>query len=122
MLYNGKTDSENNHGRTPGSPPERLPKQGQVDMPTYEYVCKNCGYEFEKFQQMTEDHLKTCPECGKDALKRKIGAGSGVIFVGSGFYCNDYKGANASLGNPTEKKSKPATAPAAKSAKKASRK
>ena len=65
-------------------------------MPTYEYVCKNCGYEFEKFQQMTEDHLKTCPECGKDALKRKIGAGSGVIFVGSGFYCNDYKGANAS--------------------------
>ena len=67
-------------------------------MPTYEYVCKNCGYEFEKFQQMTEDHLKTCPECGKDALKRKIGAGSGVIFVGAGFYCNDYKGANASDG------------------------
>ena len=85
----------------------------------YEYVCKNCGYEFEKFQQMTEDHLKTCPECGKDALKRKIGAGSGVIFVGSGFYCNDYKGANASLGNPTSKKS--ASAPA-KPAKKASKK
>ena len=72
-------------------------------MPTYEYVCKNCGYEFEKFQQMTEDHLKTCPECGKEALKRKIGAGSGVIFIGSGFYCND------SLGNPTcRKKSAPA--------------
>ena len=91
-------------------------------MPTYEYVCKNCGYEFEKFQQMTEDHLKTCPECGKDALKRKIGAGSGVIFVGSGFYCNDYKGANASLGNPTTKKPKPSAAPAAKPAKNASRK
>jgi putative FmdB family regulatory protein len=93
----------------------RRRNEGQVDMPTYEYVCKNCGYEFEKFQQMTEDHLKTCPECGKDALKRKIGAGSGVIFVGSGFYCNDYKGANASLGNPTSKK-KPA-ASAAKPAK-----
>ena len=88
-------------------------------MPTYEYVCKHCGYEFEKFQQMTEDHLKTCPECGKDALKRKIGAGSGVIFVGSGFYCNDYKGANASLGNPTTKKSKPVAQPAAKPASKA---
>ncbi len=85
-------------------------------MPTYEYVCKNCGYEFEKFQQMTEDHLKTCPECGKDALKRKIGAGSGVIFVGSGFYCNDYKGANASLGNPVPKKT-PASAKPAKSSK-----
>ena len=91
-------------------------------MPTYEYVCKNCGYEFEKFQQMTEDHLKTCPECGRDALKRKIGAGSGVIFVGSGFYCNDYKGANASLGNPTTPK-KSASAPAAtkKTTKKASK-
>ena len=90
-------------------------------MPTYEYVCKNCGYEFEKFQQMTEDHLKTCPECGKDALKRKIGAGSGVIFVGSGFYCNDYKGANASLGNPTTPK-KSAPAPATKkTSKKASK-
>ena len=53
---------------------------------------------------------------GKDALKRKIGAGSGVIFVGSGFYCNDYKGANASLGNPTTKKSKPAAVAAAKKA------
>ena len=90
-------------------------------MPTYEYVCKNCGYEFEKFQQMTEDHLKTCPECGRDALKRKIGPGSGVIFVGSGFYCNDYKGANASLGNPTSKKPS-ASAKASKPTKKAAKK
>ena len=90
-------------------------------MPTYEYVCKHCGYEFEKFQQMTEDHLKTCPKCAKDALKRKIGAGSGVIFVGSGFYCNDYKGANASLGNPTTPtKSAPAAA-MKKTSKKASK-
>ena len=102
-------------GRAKKNAQVRRRNEGQVDMPTYEYVCKNCGYEFEKFQQMTEDHLKTCPECGRDALKRKIGAGSGVIFVGSGFYCNDYKGANASLGNPMPKKT---SAPAKKAAKK----
>ena len=66
-------------------------------MPTYEYICKNCRHEFEAFQKMTDDHLTTCPECGQETLKRKIGTGAGVIFVGAGFYCNDYKGKNASL-------------------------
>jgi len=66
-------------------------------MPTYEYVCKKCGHEFEQFQNMNDEHLKTCPKCGEDTLRRKIGSGAGVIFVGSGFYCNDYKGKNASL-------------------------
>ena len=49
-------------------------------MPTYDYVCTSCGYQFEKFQKMTEDHLKTCPKCRKDALKRKSGRGAAVIF------------------------------------------
>ena len=26
-------------------------------MPTYEYLCNECGYEFEEFQNMTEDPL-----------------------------------------------------------------
>ena len=49
-------------------------------MPTYDYVCTSCGYQFEKFQKMTEEHLKNCPKCRKDALKRKIGRGAAVIF------------------------------------------
>jgi len=60
-------------------------------MPTYDYVCQDCGHSFEHFQSMTSDLLKTCPECEKDALKRLIGAGSALIFKGSGFYCTDYK-------------------------------
>ena len=52
-------------------------------MPTYDYVCTSCGHQF-------DDHLKTCPKCQKDALKRKIGRGAAVIFKGAGFYCNDY--------------------------------
>ena len=60
-------------------------------MPTYEYVCKDCEYEFEAFQSMKDDALTKCPECGKDTLKRKIGTGAGIIFKGSGFYETDYK-------------------------------
>jgi putative FmdB family regulatory protein len=59
-------------------------------MPTYEYKCRDCGYRFEKFQQMSDKPLKKCPECaGK--LRRLIGTGAGIIFNGSGFYENDYK-------------------------------
>ncbi len=42
---------------------------------------------------MTEAHLKKCPKCRKDTLKRKIGTGAGIIFKGAGFYCNDYHAA-----------------------------
>ncbi|MBN2105565.1 zinc ribbon domain-containing protein [bacterium] len=59
-------------------------------MPTYDYVCKVCGYEFEAFQNITEEPLKKCPKC-RGKVKRKIGSGAGLIFKGSGFYITDYK-------------------------------
>ena len=59
-------------------------------MPTYDYKCKNCGHTFEVFQSMTAEPVKTCPKC-KGEVKRLIGAGSGPIFKGSGFYQTDYK-------------------------------
>lgn len=60
-------------------------------MPTYEYKCSDCDFEFEKFQSMTARTLRKCPRCGKAALVRLIGAGAGVIFKGSGFYETDYR-------------------------------
>lgn len=60
-------------------------------MPTYEYICKSCGHEFEEFQSMTAPTLRKCPECRKSALERKIGLGGGVIFKGGGFYETDYR-------------------------------
>ncbi len=60
-------------------------------MPTYEYECAGCGHHFEEFQGITEDKLKTCPECKKDTLERLIGAGAAVLFKGSGFYQTDYR-------------------------------
>jgi len=59
-------------------------------MPTYEYECTKCGFRFEKFQSMTAPHLTECPQCGGE-LKRLIGAGSGIIFKGTGFYATDYR-------------------------------
>ena len=58
-------------------------------MPTYDYKCDACGYQFEKFQQMTDPPLRECPECGGE-VRRLLGTGAGVIFKGSGFYQNDY--------------------------------
>lgn len=59
-------------------------------MPTYDYQCQSCGHEFELFQNITDDPIRKCPECGK-AVKRLIGAGAAVIFKGPGFYATDYR-------------------------------
>jgi len=60
-------------------------------MPTYEYICEDCGCNFEQFQSITARPLRVCPMCKKRELKRLIGTGSGVIFKGSGFYQTDYR-------------------------------
>ena len=60
-------------------------------MPTYEYVCDDCGHEYELFQSMSDGVKRKCPECGKLKLRRLIGPGGGVIFKGSGFYETDYR-------------------------------
>ncbi|MCL2067005.1 MAG: zinc ribbon domain-containing protein [Treponema sp.] len=62
-------------------------------MPTYEYECKSCSHHFEAFQAISEDPLKTCPQCGME-IRRLIFGGTGVIFKGSGFYTTD-KGRSA---------------------------
>jgi len=72
-------------------------------MPTYEYVCESCGYEFEQFQSITAKAAKKCPNCGKRGLKRLIGSGAGVIFKGSGFYQTDYRSENYRAAVKSEK-------------------
>lgn len=66
-------------------------------MPTYEYACEKCGHEFE-FSHPMSATLKTCPKglCarkkwGRGKVTKKIGAGAGLIFKGSGFYITDYR-------------------------------
>ena len=60
-------------------------------MPTYEYRCAECGNEFEKFGRMSDPPVQPCPACGAEA-QRRISAGAGLLFKGSGFYITDYRG------------------------------
>ena len=59
-------------------------------MPTYEYYCTSCGFEFEEFQSIASEPLTVCPKCNSQ-VKRKISGGTGMIFKGTGFYITDYK-------------------------------
>ena len=59
-------------------------------MPTYEYECTKCEYQFEKFQSMKDEPLKRCPKC-RCKVRRVLGSGAGIIFKGSGFYQTDYR-------------------------------
>jgi putative FmdB family regulatory protein len=71
-------------------------------MPTYEYECKSCGHQFERFQKMTDKPVKKCPNCGGE-VRKLISSGAGLIFKGSGFYITDY----ASKGKKSEGEKKP---------------
>ena len=58
-------------------------------MPTHEYECDECGYRFERFQNMSDKPLKRCPRCS-GRVQRLIGAGSAILFKGSGAHKTDY--------------------------------
>ena len=74
-------------------------------MPTYDYVCEACSHEWELFQSMKDSPSKSCPKCKKRKARRRIGAGAGLIFKGTGFYETDYRSDNYKAG---EKKAKDA--------------
>lgn len=76
-------------------------------MPTYEYECKSCGHTFDVFQNMSDEPLKVCPECGKE-LRRLIGGGTGIIFKGSGFYVTDKNKSSGGASSKVKKDAPPA--------------
>jgi putative FmdB family regulatory protein len=80
-------------------------------MPTYEYECKTCGYTFDVFQNMSDEPVKVCPQCGKE-VRRLINGGTGIIFKGSGFYITDKNKGSAGISSKTKKD--PAAAASAK--------
>ncbi len=58
-------------------------------MPTYEYACEKCGHEFEREQRITEDPVKTCPECRARKVRRLI-SNTSFVLKGSGWYSDLY--------------------------------
>ena len=71
-------------------------------MPTYDYRCPN-GHDFEHFYRKISDATGelACPQCGAVA-ERRLSAGAGLVFKGSGFYLTDYgKNAHRKAGGET---------------------
>jgi len=58
-------------------------------MPTYDYQCQKCEFEFEREQRITEDPIKTCPKCKSRKAKRLLSA-SNFILKGGGWYADGY--------------------------------
>jgi putative FmdB family regulatory protein len=59
-------------------------------VPIYEYKCDLCGHTMEKLQKISEDPLKTCPECGGDGLRKLVSAAAFKL-KGTGWYETDFK-------------------------------
>jgi len=88
-------------------------------MPTYEYACEKCGHEFEASHAISAKPLQICPEdsCpqkkwGRGRVKKKISAGSGLLFKGSGFYITDYRSENYKQSAKKDTAPTPAAKPA----------
>ena len=56
-------------------------------MPIYEYICTECGYDFERLGSFNDPPLAACPEC--EGRLRRVISPAGVIFKGSGWYITD---------------------------------
>lgn len=63
-------------------------------MPTYQYLCTECGEALEVQQSFTDDALTVCPNC--NGRLRKVFNAVGVVFKGSGFYRNDSRSTTTS--------------------------
>lgn len=95
-------------------------------MPTYSYLCSDCGHRFDTVQRMSEDALTDCPECRKASLVRQVQP-VGFALKGSGWYVTDFRdkgktaakagdGDAATKPESTTAEAKPAEAKAAASA------
>lgn len=62
-------------------------------MPIYEYVCQDCGHQFDALQKISEPPLTDCPACERPALSKLVSA-SGFRLKGGGWYETDFKAGN----------------------------
>ncbi len=60
-------------------------------MPIYEFVCEQCGHEFESFQRLSDPLPEQCPSCAGGPVIKKISA-AGFRLKGGGWYETDFKG------------------------------
>lgn len=59
-------------------------------MPIYEFVCQDCGHEFERIQSWSDTTTPTCTACMGTNVLRNMSRPA-VHFKGSGWYITDSK-------------------------------
>lgn len=69
-------------------------------MPLYDYLCANCGKTCEMLEKVSAAPAVTCPNCGKDQLKRQVSAPSFQL-KGTGWYVTDFKNKDKPAGKTT---------------------
>jgi putative FmdB family regulatory protein len=68
-------------------------------MPTYQYVCTECGGQLEAVQKFTDEPLTVHDDCG--GRLRKVFSPVGIVFKGSGFYRTDSRSGSSSSSAPS---------------------
>ncbi len=61
-------------------------------MPIYEYECESCNMVTEVMQKISEEPLKTCPDCS-GSLKKLLSQ-SAFHLKGGGWYADGYSSSN----------------------------
>ena len=79
-------------------------------MPTYQYVCTECGGQLEAVQKFTDDPLTVHVDCG--GKLRKVFSPVGIVFKGSGFYRTDSRNGSSAA---TQESSSPSSSAAGSS-------
>jgi len=75
-------------------------------VPTYQYVCTECGGQIEAVQKFTDDPLTQHEACG--GRLRKVFSPVGIVFKGSGFYRTDSRSGSSTSKAATAGSSSPA--------------
>jgi putative FmdB family regulatory protein len=97
-----------------GPLPSWCPEEA-IEMPTYEYACKECGEHLEVVQSFKDEPLTECPACGGPL--RKVFAPVGIVLKGSGFYKTDSRAASGGSKGPKKDTDKKETASESSSSK-----
>ena len=76
-------------------------------MPTYQYLCTECGDQLEAVQKFTDEPLTVHEACG--GRLRKVFSPVGIVFKGSGFYRTDSRsGSSSSVSSASSSSAAPA--------------
>ncbi len=68
-------------------------------MPLYEYLCDDCGHQFEHIQKFSDALVEKCPKCG--GRVHKLQSAPAFHLKGTGWYATDY--AKKDPSTPAEK-------------------